>query len=987
MAGISEHNPFVGPRPLEEGGAIHGRAREVQELFDQLQARRVVVLHSPSGAGKSSLVQAGLVPRLRAARFDVWRPIRVNYAGAELPEGANRFLLSAMVSLEGELPPERQRPEAELARLDLAEYVRTRPRRKGRAGQRVVLIFDQFEEILTTSPRAVAERVAFFEGVGRALDDGEVWALFILREDYLGALAPFRDLLPTQLANTFRLDLLTRAGAREVAVLAAQEGGRTFPAVDLLVEELAKVKVQRADGTEVEEPGLYVEPVQLQVVCRRLWEAMPGDDLSIDAEDIAAYADVSRALAGYYAQSVARAAGGEEGAERAVREWVGERLIVGGIRTPVRREAERTGGLANSRIEGLVDSYLVRTEQRAGATWYELSHDRLVAPVLEDNAAWNAQHLHPMQVQARLWIEGRRAAGLLLSAQALPGAAAWAAENAGRLTPAETEYLARSQEARAAERRQRLRERVFLGVILVAFLAALVFGGSALWLLGQANVAEAAAVQARDEAMADRQRAVQAKDEADRAEQEAKREAEAARQAELTAVEAQREAHTQAERARSAQADAERRRRQALAAEGDALAAARTAKAAELRALDVFRMQAVSSLARDPAAALPFLALVEDPGAVRGWGDWARDLLGRALPVNILRPFGATAGLTAVALSARHDLVVAATAEGRVLAWRRDDAGDPEVLVEGLPRVRQLVVSPDGARVAWISDIGDDRVGYGLGGLWSGGRQVPVTSGSAQGVWALAFGPDGRLAVAGSDGSVGVLAPRATVATPVVRAGDLDQRVFSLAWVGDGGRLLVAGSSRLWVADGGGGPVTHVADLEPGQYVRQADASRDGTLVAVATEAGRVYVGAPESGATLQDIGAKASLNVAFVGPTHALAVGHPDGGIGYHAPAGAQGVSRQPVRLQGHGGPVSALAASGDGERFVSASADGTARVWPAPPSPGDVPADASALRVEVRRRADALCVQAPDRVGYLGEADAVAIDAARACVSRLGL
>ncbi|HND31926.1 MAG TPA: ATP-binding protein, partial [Myxococcota bacterium] len=71
MTGTSDPNPYVGPRPIQLGEPLYGRSAEVKELFHLLQARRIVVLHSPSGAGKSSLVQAGLVPLLLQARFDV----------------------------------------------------------------------------------------------------------------------------------------------------------------------------------------------------------------------------------------------------------------------------------------------------------------------------------------------------------------------------------------------------------------------------------------------------------------------------------------------------------------------------------------------------------------------------------------------------------------------------------------------------------------------------------------------------------------------------------------------------------------------------------------------------------------------------------------------------------------------------------------------------------------------------------------------------
>ena len=201
---IADRNPFVGPRPIQQGEPLYGRDPEVRELYNQLQARRIVVLHSPAGAGKSSLVHAGLVPRLKAAGYDVWKPIRVNLEPGDLGviEPTNRYALSAMLSLEDEVPADRQERLATLARLDFLDYVEARPRRD----RPVVLIFEQFEEILTVAPREIAAKRAFFAALGRLLDTGKYWALFVVREDYLGGLAPYRDLIPTQMASTFRLD-------------------------------------------------------------------------------------------------------------------------------------------------------------------------------------------------------------------------------------------------------------------------------------------------------------------------------------------------------------------------------------------------------------------------------------------------------------------------------------------------------------------------------------------------------------------------------------------------------------------------------------------------------------------------------------------------------------------------------------------------------------------------------------------------------------
>ncbi len=474
-------NPFVGPRPFELGERLYGREREISELHLRLNAERIVLLHSPSGAGKSSLVQAGLVPLL-ARSFDVWGPARVN-AEPILGEG-NRYTLSAIQGFEEEIPENLRRPLEVLSRQTLAGYFEQRPRRRA-AAPNVILLFDQFEEILTVDPLATKAKHEFFDQLGDLLRNPRVWALFALREDYLAPLDPFAHQVPTHLKNRFRIDLLGVDAAREAIIEPAREGGREFPAVDELVTDLATVKVQQADGTFMEETGRHVEPVQLQVVCRRLWDAMPAADLSIDLEDLERFGDVNEALGGYYADSVARVAAGDPACERAIRDWFGEKLITaGGIRGQVLREAETSGGLDNGLIDQLRATHLVRAEKRAGATWYELAHDRLTEPVRRDNAAWRDRHLVPVQRQAALWESQGRPSGLLLAEAELAEAEEWAA-NAAKVNEVEQRFLAESrklEELAAKERRQarRIRWLAFGATLTTLFaVAALVWGGRA----------------------------------------------------------------------------------------------------------------------------------------------------------------------------------------------------------------------------------------------------------------------------------------------------------------------------------------------------------------------------------------------------------------------------------------------------------------------------------------------------------------------------
>src|SRR3989442_13875 len=104
-------NPFVGPRPFERGARLFGRDRELRVLVDLLLAERVVVMNSPSGAGKTSLIQAGLLDALEAEEFWVLPVLRIGREASsgevaqlsaedqEAVLGTNRYLLSALLCL------------------------------------------------------------------------------------------------------------------------------------------------------------------------------------------------------------------------------------------------------------------------------------------------------------------------------------------------------------------------------------------------------------------------------------------------------------------------------------------------------------------------------------------------------------------------------------------------------------------------------------------------------------------------------------------------------------------------------------------------------------------------------------------------------------------------------------------------------------------------------------------------------------------------
>ena len=451
-------NPFVGPRSIPTGKPLFGRDREVRDLFRVLVADRIVLLHGPSGCGKSSLVNAGLIPRLAPPRsrrkgYTVWPIIRLNTEPPADREALaiDRYTLSALAMLAAERVKQGAVTPEALRGMSFCDFFAAHAD-GGLEATDQVLIFDQFEEVLTTDPNDTAGKEAFFEGLGQLLKYPGFHALFSIRDEFVGALEPYRKLIPRGFETRFRLDLLGQDEAIKAIVGPTEETPApiTPDAAGVLVGELSKTKVRRG-GKLVEEPGPYVEPVQLQVVCYRLWEnhhaAGPiGEDL-VRGEA----GDVDSALADFYAAGVAAVLAKVPNlSERRIREWCEQRLITAqGTRGQVQEGDEADPSLPPQAIDALIDARIVRAEERRGLTWYELAHDRLIEPVRKSNSAWGEARLQPWQRRAALYEKQRQSslhsrsslAELLLTGHELAEARHWADSHAEEISNSEIRFL------------------------------------------------------------------------------------------------------------------------------------------------------------------------------------------------------------------------------------------------------------------------------------------------------------------------------------------------------------------------------------------------------------------------------------------------------------------------------------------------------------------------------------------------------------------
>jgi len=222
--------PYPGLEPFteEDAAVFFGREAETRELVGRVSpavahtAHRFVAVVGPSGSGKSSLVQAGLLPALAAQRR---RWLLVPPFVPEARPTANLARALAAVA------PGRTAPGDEVARVAGGAAVAAwlDELRLGRGGRLApaLLVLDQAEELVTMTPPA--ERDAFLGLLRDVLaEDRRLWVVATLRSEFLD------ELLTAGFADLFRQPVLVGPPSRSalfeiIERPAAQVGLRFAP--------------------------------------------------------------------------------------------------------------------------------------------------------------------------------------------------------------------------------------------------------------------------------------------------------------------------------------------------------------------------------------------------------------------------------------------------------------------------------------------------------------------------------------------------------------------------------------------------------------------------------------------------------------------------------------------------------------------------------------------------------------------------------------
>ena len=448
---VDEENPWLGLLAFREANRkfFFGRDEELDDLFRRVRRETLTVLYAQSGLGKTSLLQAGLFPRLREEGF-LPVPIRLDYG--EFEDGvradadpSGRQITQAIAgaihsrTLSGASDPlAAPGPWEHLHDVDF-----DLPNETGGL-LTPVLVFDQLEELFTLGAsrrdggRMVARTTELLgdlieNRVPRALEramrsnpalvdrytfeQARYRVLLSLREDYLPHLHALRTEIPSIILNNVRLTRFDRRHALDVVA-------RPAAARHLVTREVAEAIVRTvagqdatSDGVEasrpVDEPAaerLEVDPSLLSLFCRQLnGLRLARGEAAISLDLVAS--NKESVLRDFYLDCFRDLPAPREGGVKAfVEDFL---LTQKGYRD--RLTVERANEILVDTYHGsphdldtLVDRRLLHVEERGKTPQIELTHD-VLAPIALRERTERMHNEELRRAEERRLLETRRA--------------------------------------------------------------------------------------------------------------------------------------------------------------------------------------------------------------------------------------------------------------------------------------------------------------------------------------------------------------------------------------------------------------------------------------------------------------------------------------------------------------------------------------------------------------------------------------------------
>ena len=407
------HDPYPGLRPYEENeqDQFFGRDADTRILLDKILTHRLTLLFAATGVGKSSLLKAAVIPKLKSASGKHLDVVYYNDWVSDPLEGL-KAEIRRTVQQSDNWPLGTALDES----LSLSDFVQfctlfVRPP--------LVIMLDQFEELFRYRHKYHGNTFKPFINELTGLITATqipVSVVFSMREDFALELNAFKPKLPTLLFdNYYRLERLPVEAAKKAITDPLKPLGFKYES-ELLAALLEDLSVQKnAEGEVFPHVAKIayetIEPAYLQIVCARLWE-LNKENINKKVT-LASYEEAGRD-SGILSHFLSLLLSGFSKREKKIVSKSFDYLATQrGVKV-----AYPLGVLANitkvgkGQLKQVLDRLaksdvrILRTQEREGVTWYELYHDMFSISVEHWNNDWKMK-----QRRKFIWVTG---SGLLL---------------------------------------------------------------------------------------------------------------------------------------------------------------------------------------------------------------------------------------------------------------------------------------------------------------------------------------------------------------------------------------------------------------------------------------------------------------------------------------------------------------------------------------------------------------------------------------------
>ncbi len=403
--------PGLSPFSVEQKDLFFGREDDIKELSKLIFIERKVLLYSKSGFGKTSLLNAGVIPELKKKQGYEFIKIRFREYNKENPppEPAKNFLQEIKTHKDLSLSISSNTIIDKYAKNYINEYwsIFKKNQLLGNSKKTYVLIFDQFEELfgypneqINRFKKGFSEIIhtnklpAFFEKFEEELfknkgeikqseteilyDSINIKAVFSIRSDRMSELNYLANEIYDIQKVFYELKPLSNDQAKRAIKKPAEQKGN-FKTKPFIYEGAAIGKIINLltnNGKQI------LESTQLQIVCQQIEEneIAKGETAKnfISTNDISDFHDIFR---NFYTEAIAKI---ESDPLNNIRTLIEDHLIIDRRRISL-DEYLCKPHVNDKTLNSLIEKRILRAEKNSlGGTSYEISHDTLIEPIEEE---------------------------------------------------------------------------------------------------------------------------------------------------------------------------------------------------------------------------------------------------------------------------------------------------------------------------------------------------------------------------------------------------------------------------------------------------------------------------------------------------------------------------------------------------------------------------------------------------------------------------